>query len=198
MSNGQRKSLQTAVLVIVIGLILGVSFRISHTQKIERTLVFVAPAQPKPTLADQREEKIQRAIWDVAKVFGRDSGCKDADPELGRLVAETAVDEGIKPSIVAATVAIESKCNPFATSSRGAIGLMQVMPTIWKESYDFQNKVNLLNPRDNVRTGAHILASYIKSYGESDGIVHYQGTGSGCLTCNDSYASMVLKLATGK
>lgn len=193
----RRNPIVWMVLVSAVVLVGSIYFA-GHPHKSE--LKIPAPVPPPVHVADaaNREQKIQTALWDVAKVFGRDSGCKDADPALGRLVAEAAIDEGIKPSLVAATVAIESKCNPFATSNRGAIGLMQIMPSIWKESYDFQNKVNLLNERDNVRTGTHILASYIKSYGEQEGILHYQGTGVGCVTCNDSYASMVLKLATGK
>jgi len=183
-----------------IGVMLFVGFAgILLVAKVEKNRTIPpAIATTRAPLPDSREQKIAAAMWDVAKVFGRDSGCKDASPDLGRLVAEAAIDEQVDPKLVAAVVSVESKCNPFATSSRGAIGLMQIMPGTWKGSYDFENKINLLNEKDNIRTGTHILAGYIKSYGNQDGIVHYQGTGAGCLTCDDQYASKVIKLADGK
>lgn len=148
---------------------------------------------------DQKREKIQMAMWEVAKVFGRaGAGCKDASPELGQMVAEVAINEGQEPNLVAATISVESDCNPFATSSRGAVGLMQVMASIHKQSYDFQNKVNLFNERQNVETGTKILTSYIKTYGREDGILHYQGTGTGCATCDGLYTAKILRLADGK
>jgi hypothetical protein len=148
---------------------------------------------------DKREQKISMAMWDVAKVFGRaGAGCKDATPELGRMVAEVSVNEGQEPNLVAAIVSVESDCNPYATSSRGAVGLMQVMASVHKSTYDFQNKVNLFNEKENVETGTKILAGYIKAYGREDGILHYQGTGTGCQSCDGLYTVKILRLADGK
>jgi len=138
------------------------------------------------------------AAFEVAKVFGRSEECSSASPELIFTVASTARAKEIDPRIVAATIVVESNCNPYATSSKGAIGLMQVMPSIWKTTYDFQGKVNLLNRQDNIKTGTDILAGYIKKYGKSGGILHYQGTGTGCPTCDGAYTSKILKLAEGK
>jgi soluble lytic murein transglycosylase-like protein len=146
----------------------------------------------------KKESQIQKSMWEVAKIFGRSAGCKDASPELGRLVAESAVNHNIQPRILASVVSIESGCNPFATSSRGAIGLGQVMPSVWKGSFDFQGKVNLLNEKDNLETTATILASYIKDYGDQGGVLHYQGTAKNCPSCDDDYTGKVVRLAEGK
>lgn len=174
--------------------ILGAAIKI-HRPTAQRTAqvdqAFVAATDP-------HEQKVQAAMWEVAKVFGRAPGCQDADQDLGRTTAETALAHEVDPKVVAATIAIESGCNPYATSSRGAIGLMQVMPSTWKGTYDFQEKVNLLNKRDNIQTGTDILAGYIKKFGKANGVTHYQGMGTGCPTCDGAYTSKILRLSEGK
>jgi soluble lytic murein transglycosylase-like protein len=114
------------------------------------------------------------------------------------MVAEAALKHQLDPRLVAATVAVESGCDPYATSTKGAIGLMQVRASTWKDTYDFQQKVNLLNPQENLETGTDILAGYIKKYGKVGGVTQYQGLGTGCPTCDGNYTSKILKLAEEK
>jgi soluble lytic murein transglycosylase-like protein len=184
--------------IILIPFLFILAGAIAYAPRTRRPEMVVIQQPSRQTVDIEKEKKIQAAMWSVALVFGRSSGCKDAGPELGRIVAEAAIDQGVDPSVDAATVAVESSCNPFATSTRGAAGLMQLMPSIWKTTYDFQNKINLFNERDNVQTGTKILAGYIKTYGTQDGILHYQGTGSGCSTCDSLYVDKVLRLAEGR
>lgn len=179
-------------LIITIVAAAGESLREDLKRPMVKTVVIT-----NSTNLDQ-EKKISAAMWEVAKVFGRDDGCKDADQILGRIVAEAALKNDIAPRDVAATISVESNCNIYATSVRGAIGLMQVMPSVWKSVYDFQNKVNLLNQKDAVETGTEILAGYEKKYGRVSGILHYQGMGTGCPTCDGAYTSKILRLADGK
>jgi soluble lytic murein transglycosylase-like protein len=134
----------------------------------------------------------------VAKVFGRSQGCFDADPELIEATASAAIQAGLDPAIAAATVAVESGCNQFAISSRGAIGLTQVMPRIWKDHFDFAGDVNLFNRDANLRTGTKIEAGLIQEYGISDGVWRYQGIGVDCSTCDSGYTSKILTLAGRK
>lgn len=202
---GQRKANESAaksVVLVMVGGLLGLLVAGGMIRVYTRNLakskpVLMVTVQNVVSEAQLRDQKIQDAEWEVAKVFGRDLGCKDANQSLGRLAAEAAVDFGVDPKLVAATIAVESSCNPFATSSKGAIGLMQVHTPTWRKTFDFQNKVNLLNERDNIQTGTNILASYIKKYGKEGGVLHYQGTGTGCTTCDGAYVSKILRLATG-
>lgn len=178
---------------VLIGSVVTVAMSLSPKH---RHLTISAPvAVVQVPVADTREQRIQLEMWEVAKVFGRDSGCKDADPTLGRLVAEASIDEAVDPRIVAAVISIESKCSQFAVSSRGAIGLMQVMAKTWSAKYDFGGRVNLLNPKDNISIGAKILSSAMKQYGPQKGIQAYNGLGVGCSTCDGDYSDKVLKLA---
>jgi soluble lytic murein transglycosylase-like protein len=155
------------------------------------------PATRQPGISEDVQRQIrelQNAPIAVALVFGRSTGCDNADPALVNLVAQEAVRAGVPPKVLAAIVAVESKCNPMAISKAGAVGLTQVVPRVHKGTFDF-TKVNLLNPQDNVHTGAHILASYIKAYGLESGVHHYNGMGTGCDYCDDMYSSKVLLLA---
>src|ERR1700675_2154565 len=92
--------------------------------------------------------------FEVAKVFGRSQGCQSADGELIKFTSDTALKAGVDPRIVASIIAVESGCNQFAVSSRGALGLMQVEAGVWKNHFDFGGDVNLFNPQDNIKTGA--------------------------------------------
>ena len=140
------------------------------------------------------------SIWrtaplEVAKVFGRAPGCADADSELIEMTAKAAIETNLDPAILAATVATESSCNPYAVSSRGAVGYTQIMVKIWSVKFDFGHEVNLFNKRDNLHTGAVIMAGLINQYGTQAGIQRYNGVGVGCDSCDSGYSSRILALA---
>lgn len=150
---------------------------------------------PKPPLSAYAFSQFRTGPLEVAKVFGRSHGCEQATPELILAVSEEAVRNGIDPRIAAATVAIESACNQFAVSSRGALGYTQVTPKNWCSTYDCTERYNLLNLHDNVHVGISILSGFIHTYGEKDGVRRYQGLGIGCETCDGAYTEKILSLA---
>jgi soluble lytic murein transglycosylase-like protein len=59
----------------------------------------------------------------------------------------------IQPELLRAVIDVESRYNPKAISEKGAQGLMQVMP----ETARRFSGGDMLNPRDNVLTGARYL-----------------------------------------
>ena len=138
---------------------------------------------------------ISSAALDVARVFGRAPGCAEADSNLIGDVAKEALRVGLDARILAATVAVESSCDSMAVSRRGAVGLTQIMPKIWKGSFDFEHTINLFNPNDNLHAGATILSDLIKQHGLAEGIRHYNGTGTDCADCDGNYVPKILTLA---
>jgi hypothetical protein len=134
--------------------------------------------------------------YEIAKVFGRSTGCRSVNVDFIDDVNEAAIRAGVDPGLYASTVATESNCNPLAVSKAGAIGLSQVVPSFHKE-YDF-SRINLFNRKDSLRVGAEILAKDISQYGEESGVTHYQGMGVHCSTCDDHYTDKVLALADHK
>lgn len=140
------------------------------------------------------------SVWrtgplDVAKVFGRSPGCTDASPELINQVTKAAVYAGLDPALAAATVAVESGCNPYAVSNRSAIGLMQIVPKVWKNDFDFRGSINLFNEQDNLNVGTKIMAKYVADFGLQAGVRHYNGMGTTCDTCDGAYVNKILSLA---
>ena len=145
--------------------------------------------------------KLEFSSWhtgplEVAKVFGRSQGCENADADLIEQTSNAANYAGIPPRLLAAAVAVESGCNPYAVSARGAIGLTQIVPKVWKGKYDFAGHDNLLNPTANLRVGARILSENIQQWGTRGGLQHYLGTGTddGNITPG-SYAAKIMTLA---
>lgn len=74
------------------------------------------------------------------------------------------------PLLILAVMSIESSMNPFAQSTVGAQGLMQVMTTVHAERFEeFGGPRAALNPLVNIRVGASILKELIDRYGSVDG-----------------------------
>ena len=178
--------------VITLTIITVASMRIQHAR---HTLPVVAPAVvvQAPALDQSNQQYI--AALDVARVFGRAPGCAEADAKLIGDVAKEALRVGLDARILAATVAVESSCDSMAVSRRGAVGLTQIMPRIWKGSFDFEHTINLFNPNDNLHAGATILGDMIKQHGLTEGIRHYNGTGTDCADCDGNYVPKILTLA---
>ncbi len=80
------------------------------------------------------------------------------DPFVG-LVARR---EGLPPALLKAVIAAESNFDPVAVSSKGAMGLMQLMP----ETADALGVSNPFLVIENVAAGAHYLAELLRRYGD--------------------------------
>jgi len=65
-----------------------------------------------------------------------------------------------RPQLVLAVIDVESAFDPFAVSSAGAVGLMQVMP-FWPRELGLSNK-DLIDVELNIRMGTSILAHYLE------------------------------------
>ena len=77
-----------------------------------------------------------------------------ADPNrYTPLVKKTARELQIDEALLRAVIAVESGYDAHAVSSRGAVGLMQLMP----ETARRYGVTNLYDPAQNIRGGAHYL-----------------------------------------
>lgn len=84
---------------------------------------------------------------------------------------------GLDPTLLLAVMAVESGFNPFAQSSVGAQGLMQVLTRVHSEKYDgFGGNMAAFDPLTNLRVGATILKDYIHRSGSIEaGLRQYVG-----------------------
>ncbi len=100
----------------------------------------------------------------------------DETHEILQIVYREASQSGLPPDLVLAVIAIESSFKPFAISSAGAQGLMQVMP-FWKLEIGRPDD-NLTNISTNIRYGCKILEFYLqKEKGNVDkALARYNGS----------------------
>jgi soluble lytic murein transglycosylase-like protein len=89
---------------------------------------------------------------------------EDVETVIERLGAELDLPAALIHSVVAA----ESAYNPSAVSSKGAVGLMQLMPETAREL----QVTDSLDPVQNLRGGTHYLKQLLKRYdGQRDQLV---------------------------
>lgn len=180
------------VLIIIIALILP-----AHGAAMQPMSVY-SGRLPKPPMNALEYSIFRTGPFEVAKVFGRSQACMNADFDLIQFTSDAAATAGLDPRIAASIIATESGCNQFAVSSRGALGLMQVMANTWKSRFDFGGDINLLNRKDNIKVGVTILADLVRNYGVLEGTRRYNGLGVLSADYDASYTNKVLTLARGK
>ena len=86
--------------------------------------------------------------------------CSHIADEIDRLSKEFK----ISPTLITSLIFIESGFNQMVTSKSGAIGLMQIMYSIWKKSPELKHvktKYDLYQINHNIRAGIGILISFI-------------------------------------
>jgi len=144
------------------------------------------------TAADPRDLTRQQAA--VAKWLSR--RYRVAPEPISRLVQEAwHVGERAKldPTLILAIMAIESSFNPFAQSSVGAQGLMQVMTKIHDDKYEAFGGVHAaFDPVSNLRVGVQVLKECISRAGSLEaGLRFYVGAAN--LIDDGGYAAKVLE-----
>ena len=154
-----------------------------------------AAAEPdaiaRATATDPRELSRQQAA--VAHWLARRYSV--APEPISRLTQEAwAVGQRAKvePTLILAIMAIESRFNPFAQSSVGAQGLMQVMTRVHDDKYEaFGGTLAAFDPVTNLRVGVQVLKECIqRAGGLEEGLRYYVGAAN--LAEDTGYAGRVL------
>jgi soluble lytic murein transglycosylase-like protein len=82
-------------------------------------------------------------------------------PPYGELIASMSEAHGVDANLVRALIQVESNYRPKAKSARGAMGLMQLMPSTARE----YNVNNPYDPKSNIAAGVKHLKSLIDRWG---------------------------------
>lgn len=118
-----------------------------------------------------------------------------APEPISRLVQEaweSGRRSGLDPTLILAIMAIESSFNPFAQSSVGAQGLMQVMTRVHDDKYEpYGGTRAAFDPVTNLRVGVQVLKECIARAGSLEaGLKYYVGAAN--LSDDGGYVNKVL------
>jgi len=79
------------------------------------------------------------------------------------IIESAALAASLEPNLLRAVIVVESGFNSRAVSKRGAVGLMQLMPSTASRF----GVSNAFDPRENVRAGARYLKFLIDRFGQN-------------------------------
>ena len=89
------------------------------------------------------------------------AGSRHSRPEIDSLIEAQARSQNLDPALVHAVVNVESSYDPTARSSKGAMGLMQLMPATAR-SLQVDNPYD---PEENLRGGTTYLRRLLDRFG---------------------------------
>jgi soluble lytic murein transglycosylase-like protein len=126
-------------------------------------------AAMEPSLAKQRASvraqleavATHTTSWSIPMTMPEPAGCEPvSQPELARMIDDIAPRENVSPAVVREVARQESAFHPCAISSKGAMGLMQLMPAT---QIQFQVK-NPFSPKESLEAGSKLLRDLLDRY----------------------------------
>jgi soluble lytic murein transglycosylase-like protein len=163
-----------APLAIVLGMALGwlalpAKAQLSYYVDDDGKIIYINGESPRARKASTEKASADKAsAGSDAKQSGSQSqGPNPAPPAqpvapdvLHDLVAETAHKHNIDPALVNAVISTESNWNTAAISSKGALGLMQLVPQTALQ----YGVYNPFDPTQNVEAGVSYLSNLLERY----------------------------------
>jgi soluble lytic murein transglycosylase-like protein len=97
--------------------------------------------------------------------------------DIGKLVEDAAKANAVDPLLVHSVIQVESNYNPYAVSSAGARGLMQLMPQTAKEL----GVTDSFDPRQNIEAGVRYLKQLKDMYHDDRLVLAAYNAGPGAV-----------------
>ena len=153
--------------------------RAQQTEPARRSLMYWSVKdnrwKPVPSANAAVMQSARSAAAEVSQYFVRDSyrsanakivnanfrGRSASQEDIDAAITMAAARHNVDPNLVRAVVKVESNYNPNAVSRKGALGLMQLMPSTAREL----RVKNPFDPQQNVDAGVRHLKQLLESYG---------------------------------
>lgn len=151
-----------AALLALLGLVVSLGTRPAWAPEDPWRLLVVAPGSPTPEAITARV--LDGFLRDHHVRLGR-----SLKREIGQAVAEQSVRHGIAPRLLLSVILSESSFRKNVVSNRGAIGLMQLMPSTARAvasrlELHWRGDDDLLDTRVNIMLGACYLGRLLDMF----------------------------------
>ena len=115
-------------------------------------------------------------VADALEQAAPSGGLLETTP-YGEIISAVSEAQGVDPLLVRALIQVESDYRPKAKSPRGAMGLMQLMPSTAKE-YKVRNP---FDPRANIEAGIRHLKALLDRLGSTEMALAAYNAGEGAV-----------------
>jgi soluble lytic murein transglycosylase-like protein len=121
-------------------------------------------------ISDRPKEGAAVRVFNLPKASDAVRVTRFVSPEKSALydplIREHAEMAGVRTDLVRAVVQVESAYNPYARSPKGALGLMQLMPSTIQQ-FGVRNP---FNPMENIRAGVSYLRQLLDRYSNDEAL----------------------------
>ncbi|EMS84858.1 lytic transglycosylase domain-containing protein [Leptospira noguchii] len=138
---------------------------LGRIQEIENRFVKEAPIQSKEQTFDsilKAERETSISNLEKEKSFGKN--LKNIEPSLSKIIHQESEKNNLDPRLVQSVIKAESNFKTDAVSPKGAIGLMQLMPST-ANSLGVEDP---FDPAENVAGGTKFLSDLLNKYKNLD------------------------------
>ena len=133
-----------------------------------------APRAVSVVRSDARTGRLVRSVVVKAKPADSDS----SDTRVRTLVEEAAKNHDVSPLLVDSVIQVESNYNPYATSPKGAQGLMQLMPATARRF----GVTNSFDAKQNIEGGVRYLKFLQDTFKDDRLAIAAYNAGEGAVT----------------
>jgi len=128
-----------------------------RTGKLVRSVIVT----PKPVV-EKRVESVAVQPRVIAPVDpAQEPAAPPTDASVDATVERIAAEQSLSPELLHSVIKVESNYNPYAVSSKGALGIMQLIPSTARRF----GVADVFNPVDNIQGGAKYLKYLLELYG---------------------------------
>jgi soluble lytic murein transglycosylase-like protein len=128
-----------------------------RTGRLVRSVVIT----PKPVVSQRvAETVVMPRVVSPVEPAATPTPEKPAAQGIDEAVEQIAERESLRPELIHSVIKVESNYNPYAVSPKGALGMMQLIPSTARRF----GVANVFNPLENIEGGAKYLKYLLELY----------------------------------